>query len=74
MRQFTAIIKREDNMFVSLCPELDVASQGYTVEEAKTNLMEAIELFLEYASESEVLSRMSDELYITQLEVPLGEA
>ncbi len=49
--QFTAIIEKEDNQYVALCPELDVASQGKTVEEARLNLKEAIELFLECASE-----------------------
>lgn len=43
--QFTAIIEHDENMYVSLCPELDIASQGYTVEEARDNLKEAIELF-----------------------------
>lgn len=49
IRSFTAIIERENDGFVALCPELDVASQGNTVEEAKSNLQEAIELFLEHA-------------------------
>jgi predicted RNase H-like HicB family nuclease len=44
-------------MFVALCPELDIASQGTTVEEAKTNLKEAVELFFELASSSEIKSR-----------------
>jgi predicted RNase H-like HicB family nuclease len=45
IQQFTAIIEREENGYVSLCPELDIASQGDTVEEARNNLVEAIELF-----------------------------
>jgi predicted RNase H-like HicB family nuclease len=49
-RQFTAIIQREDDGFVALCPEVDVASQGDTVEEARSNLQEAVELLLENAS------------------------
>ena len=56
-RNFTAIIEKEGNMYVSLCPELDVASQGNSVEEASDNLKEAIELFLESASEKEILER-----------------
>jgi len=52
-RQFTAIIEREDDGFVALCPELDVASQGDTIEEARRNLQEAVELFLEAADPSE---------------------
>ncbi len=46
-RDFTAVIQREGNGYVALCPELDVASQGDTVEEARSNLEEALELFLE---------------------------
>ncbi len=43
----TANIWREDDMFIAQCLEFDVASQGYTVEEALDNLCEAVELFLE---------------------------
>lgn len=53
-QQFTAIIEREGNGYVSLCPELDLASQGDTVEEARSNLIEAVELFFETASASEI--------------------
>ena len=70
--QFTAIIEKEDNEYVALCPELDVASQGETVEEARLNLKEAIELFLECASEQEVKERLHDEVFITRLEVSVG--
>lgn len=41
----TAIIEREENGFVALCPELDVASQGTSIEDARDNLQEALELF-----------------------------
>lgn len=71
-RQFTAIIQREDGGFVSLCPELDVASQGTTVEEARQNLQEAIELFWETASPAEVAERLHGETYVTRLEVAVG--
>ena len=54
VRQLTAIIEREDDMYVALCPELDIASQGYTVTDARDNLKEALELFFEAASEAEV--------------------
>ncbi len=70
--QFTAIIEKEDNDYVALCPELDVASQGKTVEEARQNLREAIELFLECASEKEVKERLHDEIFVTRLEVSVG--
>jgi predicted RNase H-like HicB family nuclease len=55
----TAVIEREGDGFVSFCPELDVASQGDTIEEARANLVEAVELFLEVADESEISARMS---------------
>ena len=41
-QQFTAIIERDDDTYVALCPELDIASQGKNVEEARMNLKEAI--------------------------------
>ncbi len=69
MRQFTAIIEREDGGFVATCPELDVASQGDSVSEARENLREAIELFLETASPQEIASRLRSEIYVTQIEV-----
>lgn len=49
-RQLTAIIERERNGYVSLCPELDIASQGETIEQARDNLREALELFFQCAS------------------------
>jgi predicted RNase H-like HicB family nuclease len=57
-QRFTAIIEREDDGYVALCPELDIASQGDTIEESKLNLKEAIELFLEVADPTEVASRL----------------
>ena len=71
-RNFTVIIEKEDDMYVGLCPELDIASQGNSVEEARENLKEAIELFLETASPSEVQERLHTEFFITQLEVNIG--
>jgi len=68
-RQFTAIIEREDDAYVALCPEIDTASQGQTVSEARANLAEAIELFLETASQEERARRLSGEVYVTQIEV-----
>lgn len=72
MQQFTAIIEREGDGYVSLCPELDIASQGDTVEEAKNNLAEAIELFLEVADPSEIQNRLQEDVFITQVMVPVG--
>ncbi len=70
--QFTAVIEREEDMYVALCPELDIASQGKTVEEARENLQEAIELFFETASKQEIRNRLHDEIFVTRLEVAVG--
>ena len=64
----TAIVERERHGYVSLCPELDVASQGSTVEEATANLKEAVELFLECASQREIQERIHGEIYVTRFE------
>ncbi|GAF76237.1 unnamed protein product [marine sediment metagenome] len=71
-RTFTAAIHREGDAYVALCPELDVASQGASVEEARANLREAIELFLETAGPQEVTKRLHDEVYLTPLEVEIA--
>lgn len=73
-RTLTATIWREDDGYVSLCPELDIASQGDTVEEARANLQEAVDLFFEAANPSEVAERLKPEMYVTSLEVNVGEA
>jgi predicted RNase H-like HicB family nuclease len=70
--QFTAVIEREGKGYVSFCPELDVASQGQSIEEARQGLQEAIELFLESASPSEVKKRLHTEVLVTRLEVAVG--
>lgn len=59
-QRFTAIIEREDDTYVALCPKLDIASQGQSVSEARNNLREAIELFVESASLSEIQNRLHD--------------
>ena len=71
-RQLTAIIEREGEGHVALCPELDIASQGETVDEARNNLKAALELFFETASASEVQHRLRDEVYVTRLEIAVG--
>ena len=60
LKQLTAIIEREDDGYVSLCPELDIASQGVTIEEASANLQEALDLFAETASPKEIQTRLHD--------------
>lgn len=53
----TAVIEREGDGFVSLCPELDIASQGDTVEEA---------------SPAEIVDRFHREVYVTHLDIAVG--
>ena len=72
VRQLTAIIERDGDGYVALCPELDIASQGDTVNEARSNLKEALELFFEVASTTEIDHRLRDEVYVTQVEVTVG--
>ncbi|MCL4193417.1 MAG: type II toxin-antitoxin system HicB family antitoxin [Thermoguttaceae bacterium] len=71
-RLLTAVIHREDDGFVALCPELDIASQGDTVETARENLREALELFFECAPPEEVDERMGGDVFVTQIEVSGG--
>jgi predicted RNase H-like HicB family nuclease len=71
-RRLTAIIERKGDGYVALCPELDVASQGDNLEEARTNLIEALTLFFETADASEIEQRFHSDLFVTQVEVPVG--
>ncbi len=70
----TGIVQREDEHYVALCPELDVASQGETVEEAAANLKEACELFLECACEEEIRCRLKPPVHVTRFEAGGDEA
>lgn len=70
--KLTAIIEREGDGYLSLCPELDVESQGGSIEEARDNLREALELFFETASPEEVNQRLRGEIFVTQVEVAFG--
>lgn len=69
---FTAILEKEGDLYVALCPELDVASQGGTVEEATANLKEAVELFLECADPKEIAARQHEEVFVTRFEAVYG--
>ena len=69
---FSAVVEKGDDMFVSLCLELDVASQSATVEAAVENLKEAVELFLEHAADSEIARRMHSPVYFTRFEATHG--
>ena len=71
-QQFTAIIEREGDGYISLCPELDIASQGDNIEEARRNLIEALELFFETADPSEIKNRLHTEFFVTRVEVSVG--
>ncbi len=68
----TALIEREGDGFVALCPELDVASQGDTVTDARANLVEAVQLLLECASDEEIAERYHPEVYVTSLDIRVG--
>lgn len=68
-RRLTAIVERDGDGYVALCPEVDVASQGDSVAEARGNLQEALTLFFETASPEEVGRRTRSEFYVTHVEV-----
>lgn len=72
VQRLTCVIEREDDAYVSSCPELDIASQGRSIEEARENLIEAVQLFLEAADPSELQQRMHPEVYVTGIEVAFG--
>lgn len=69
---YTAILEKEGDLYVALCPELDVASQGGTVEEATANLKEAVELFLESADPEEIKHRLHTEVFVTRFDAAHG--
>jgi predicted RNase H-like HicB family nuclease len=69
---YTAMIEREGDLYAALCPGLDVASQGATVEEATSNLREAIELYLESADAEEIKRRFRTDVFVTRIEARHG--
>ena len=71
-QRLTAIIERDERGYAALCPELDIASQGASIEEARANLIEALTLFFQTADASEVARRFRNEVFVTQVEVPIG--
>ena len=71
-RRLTAIVEREGDGYVALCPEVDVASQGDSVTEARRNLEEALALFFQTASGEEIEDRLRGEVYVTHVEVAVG--
>lgn len=71
-KQLTAITEGEGDGYVSLCPDLDIASQGASIEEARDNLREALELFFEGASPEEIKQRLHEEVFVTRLDIAVG--
>jgi len=72
LRMLTAIIEREGDGYVALCPQFDIASQGATIEAARANLTVTLTLFFETADASEIDRRSQPDVFITQVEVPVG--
>jgi predicted RNase H-like HicB family nuclease len=70
----TAVIERDGEGYVATCPEVDVVSQGETVEQARLNLVEAVEGFFETASLAEVRRRLKREAYIMPITVTMPAA
>lgn len=68
-RRFTALIHREADVYVARCPELDVVTQGRSVEDARAMLAEAVELYLEHATADEVRDQLAANVYVTHIEV-----
>jgi predicted RNase H-like HicB family nuclease len=66
---FSAVLSPEEGGYVSLCPEMDIASQGETIDEALANLKEALEGFFETASAEEVQRRTKNPALFTRIEV-----
>ena len=72
--KFTAVLRREEDQYVAFTPDLDIASQGASPEEALANLKEAVGLFLECASPQEVAGRLTEDAWITQFEAEYATA
>ena len=72
MRRLSALIERQGDVYVALCTEFDIASQGGTVEEARQNLTEALNLFFETADPTEIDRRSQSDVFITHVEVSVG--
>ena len=71
-RRLTVIIEREGSGYVAICPDLDVASQGDSVSEARDNIREALELFFEAATPEEINGRLQGEVCVTHVEVTVA--
>jgi len=71
MLGFTAVIKKGDKQYIALCPEIDVVSQGYSIEEAIKNLTEACELYIEEMGVPEGIS--AEDIIVTRIGVEENE-
>ena len=71
-KRLTAVIQRENDGFVALCPELDIGSQGDSIQTARDNLREALELFFECASPDEISDRLGEDVFVTHVEVSIA--
>ena len=67
--KFTAVINKEENWYVAHCLELGVVSQGKTIEQAKTNLQEAVELYLESFGMDDI-PESTGEVTLCPMEIP----
>jgi len=72
VHRFTAVIEREGKIYLAFCPELDIATQGLSIETARSNLQEAVELFVESADPREIKKRLHEDVLVTRLEVAVG--
>jgi hypothetical protein len=70
-RLFTAILDREDDAHIALCPELDNASQGGSID-ALSNLRETVDLFFQAADPREIRERRRGHVYVTQIQAARG--
>jgi predicted RNase H-like HicB family nuclease len=72
MRSFTAVVHREDDLWVALCPEVGTSSQGYDIDEAVANLREATELYLEEFTIPEVSRSLVTTFEVQSVQAPQG--
>ncbi len=67
--KLTVVIEKEGQWYVTTCPELGVASQGRTFEEAEAMIQEAVELLLEEGDEAEISRRLNRGVRVKKLEL-----
>ena len=72
LKTVTCVIEREGDGYVALCPDLDIASEGDSPDEARKNLIEAVELFFETADSVEIRTRLATYVESMPIEVRVG--